>query len=250
MKGKLFCIVSILLLSSCALYTPQVAPPILIEEKGETELDFGASISSFLITPGADVSVAYGFTDKIHAQAYASYISSGTIHLQLLTGYRFNINERANIRLLGGYFYGNGNVKYQEGFNEPMNYKGFYQSILGKFQYTNTFKNHNKIWGLSFTIGNFTPYYKVYYVESSNDMDKVIDQKGILFEPYLFYHYKISDKLGITFSYSNTWIKPINQLNNDYPNHYELDYNKYGNFGITLKYTLKTGNKKRLNKTQ
>lgn len=243
MKHIVTCTIS-LLLTGCAIYTPQVSPPILIKEKGDIQLDIGANVSSVLITPGVNASASIGLTDNVQTQLYTCYISSGTTHFQLLTGYNFKINEKSDFKLMGGYFYGIGNVTYQGIFyGEPITYKGHYKSIFSKIQFSKQMKSPNKIWGFTFTLGNFTPDYSINYNETTEIQTetKKINQKGILFEPYLFYHYKLSDRFGLTLSYSNCWIKPINQLNDDYPNRYDLDYNYWGNIGFTIKYLIKTG---------
>jgi len=245
MKNLIKLIFVLLILTSCAVYTPQVSPPILIEEKGDVQLNFGGNISSALISPGLNAAITYGFTDKIQVQLYTSYISSGTAHFQFLAGYNLKLNEKANIRLFGGYFYGIGDVKYMQILSHGSpNYIGNYQSYFGKIQFSKFVRKNNI--GLTFTVGHFQPNYTVKYENNTGFTDFEINQKGLLLDPSIYFNWNFSDKLGLTFTYSNAWIKPLDQINIDSPNNYELDYNYYGNFGISLKYLIRTGYNRKL----
>lgn len=235
----------ILITQSCAVYTPQTSPSIQIRKKGEIEFNLGGNISSFLLSPGINSSVSYGLTNKLRTQIFSSYISSGTTHLQALTGYDFYINDKSWLILSGGYFYGIGNVRYQQiasSYKGSPNYIGTYHSLFGKVQYSKSFRKSKGNWGITCTIGNFRPNYSVQYHQDSNYSNKneIMNQKGLLLEPYVYVHWDISEKLGLSVSYSNAWIKPLNQKNDDYPNQYKLDYNVYGNIGLNLNYKLVT----------
>ncbi|MEM6265693.1 MAG: hypothetical protein AAGI38_24535 [Bacteroidota bacterium] len=249
MKHSIIYIGLCLLLGSCAIYTPQVAPPVLVEDKGDLQADIGGNISSFLIAPGLNGSIAYGFTDRIQAQAYASYISSGTTHLQVMTGYKVNIDPRTNLKVFGGYFYGRGDVQYGSLFSRSRpRYVGTYQSLFGKIQLLRKRKIPNNTWGLSLTFGYFSPDYSVSYTREEppglQTVAERVTQNGLLLEPYLFYRHSFSGGFGVTVSYANCWIKPLDQLDNEYPNRYALDYNYFGNFGCSIDYLIKSGSGK------
>lgn len=245
MRFNIFITFLILLLQSCAVYTPQTSSSIQINEKGEVQLDLVGNVSSFLVSPGVSGSISYGVTDKIRTQIFASHISSGTTHLQTLLGYDFNLNEKSGLIVSGGYFYGFGNVKYQQimsSYKGSPTYIGTYESLFGKVQYSKSLRNSNGNWGFTFTVGNFQPNYRVEYFQDYNNLIKVekINQRGLLLEPYVYVNWILTGKLGLGISYSNAWIKPLNQINPDYPNTYKLDYNVYGNIGINLTYKLVT----------
>ena len=232
-----------LIFSSCAVYTPQAAPPILIEEKGEVELNVGGNISSGL-NAGLNAAVAYGFTDKIQAQVYTSYIPDGTTHLQFLTGYNARLNEKTNLRLFGGYFYGFGNIRDANinffGKSGPVHYIGSYQSYFGKAQLSRSMGKMNT--GLTCTVGHFQPNFSVEYEENPGITAYTVDQKGLLFEPGIYLNFKFSENLGLSFICSYAWLNPLDQVNTDSPNKYQLDYTRHGNLGVSFKYVLKTSN--------
>ena len=55
-------------LSSCSVYSPQKPIPVLIEKKGDIEIDGGISVPIFELSPIINTSFSYGLTDKIQGQ--------------------------------------------------------------------------------------------------------------------------------------------------------------------------------------
>jgi len=236
---RILIIVIILFLDSCAVYTPQVTPPILIEEKNEMQTDIGGSFSSFYITPGMYASIAYGLTDYLAIQSFGSIISSGTYHFEESLGLNKKINDKIKISLLTGYFYGVGTVLDKTHMSiGPIKWEGHYQSPFVRFQFSNKFKK--LYWGFGLKAGYFNPeYYKTREYDYHSIIvheTTLINQKGLLIEPSLFFNIRIKDKFGIIFNLADSWIKPLDQFNECCPNSYEIKYDYYGNIGIGIYY--------------
>ena len=233
---------SILLLSSCSVYTSQVSPPVLIESKGEIEFDGGISIipSSSV---GVNTSISYGLTEKIQSQLFVSHIGQGfdgeATTLQGIIGYSFFTNEHLSFKSFVGYFYGSANLIGDSSNLYLYNFKGNYQSLFGQFQFILKKKKYSL--GVTLKIGEF------YSTEKSTWKNNTINDKGVLFEPSIFYIKTFKNKkFRLHFLYSIPFLN-LKKYNHDgYGNEPATFYgysNPYGNFGIGVSYFMSTNYK-------
>lgn len=240
-KYILFWIVSVLL-NSCAFYTPQLSSPVIVKEKGQLDADLGINVASNLLTPGVTGSFAYAISDKFFAQIYTSALFNRNIHYQGLLGRRLLTTSHIDIRISGGYFYGTVDLNDQSDiFGPPIYTKGNYQSFFGKLQWNTNLNDKRKNFGFTFSAGSFIPNLNIKSTDEDTMEEKNMNftDRAILCEPYFYYQYNASDKIGVTFSYAFSYFADISKTQRFQPFKYDIDYNRQGNFGISIRFLIR-----------
>lgn len=240
-KILLFWAVSISI-TSCAFYTPQLSAPVTVKEKGQLDADLGISVASNLLTPGVTGSFAYAISDRYFTQIYTSALFNRNFHFQGLLGRRLLTTSHIDIRLSGGYFFGTVDLNDQSDvFGPPIYTKGSYQSYFGKLQWNTCLKDKRKNFGFTFLAGSFAPdlLIKSFDEETMEDKSQYFTDRAILYEPYFYYQYNASDKFGVTFSYAFSYFADISKNQRFQPNKVNIDYNRRGNFGISIRFLIK-----------
>ncbi len=243
MKKLAYFLFLVCVLQSCAtIYTPQTAAPILLEEKGEVQVDVGGSLSADPVIPSVNGSVSYAINNKLRTQLYANHSQCGITHLQALLGYDFSLTDKSKLLVSGGYFQGFGSIQDTDhglfAGAVTTTYTGNYQSLFGKMQYSRAWNKGNGHWGIMLTSGYLQPNYQASTERLDYVTTETINQSGLLLEPNLFANWNISERINFSVSYSYAWIKSLDQINTTHPNQYALNYNKYGSLGLNFGYKL------------
>ena len=105
-------IATLVLLTSCATYAPQVVDIPLIKEKGDIRIDAGC----FFLAPdregyvgyGGHTTISAGLTNMLAVQGYASGDVMGKNHIQGALGLFRGLENKTVIELYSGYGYGAG----------------------------------------------------------------------------------------------------------------------------------------------
>ena len=230
MKNYFLSILTLFILSSCAIYTSQNTIPVLIEEKGECQLDGGFSTGGLLASPGLGFNVSYALTDRFQTRLSSSLTlpltnngSSYTLQGDGMIGYRFPFNENHQLRVYGGYLYGYSNIVGAEApVFEDLSFKGDYQSIFGLAQFTK--KKKNNFFGASLKTGSF-------FWRDSNQ--QTVIKRDIIIEPSLFYNISIQDRWRFNISYSYPLFTSFEYSDDNY-----FYANPTGNLGFGLSLLL------------
>jgi hypothetical protein len=208
-RPNYFFLLLTLLITGCTVYHSPVTMPSLIKERGEIQ----ANASFSCIPYGVYVNAGYGITNFISAHLSGCYILSGTFHFDGSTGLYKNFNK-FNIGIFGGYVYGQGGFDEFNGFmGQDYSWFGNYQIPYGKFQLI--YAPVKKFcFGTIVKVGDFNMSYNKYYNDnetgSSMFSDYIfINRESLLVEPSLFCIIRFTEKVGLTFSYTNSWFNKI-----------------------------------------
>lgn len=236
-------IVLCICLSSCYYYTPQVAPPVLVEKRGDLDAGIGASL---FWTPGGFLNLEYAPTNGTFAQIYTSFYVNKNSHSQVLVGGNIFSKPRLKLRLASGYSYGIVDLLNEQFPFSKKEYSsttsGNYQMIFGKLFLNTQHKSGKRNFGFSLLFGKLYPRFDIttiYYDESAFEeptKNGVFIGHVNLLEPTIYYQFNDSKDVGFTFFYTFSFIdeRPIRtQLLNGarLPN-----YNEFGNFGVALNF--------------
>ncbi|MEO9805717.1 MAG: hypothetical protein ABJF04_20835 [Reichenbachiella sp.] len=95
--------------TSCAIYSPHVAPPVLVEDAGDTQIDIGLTGPVAL---GLQTNFAVAATDNLSLQLAARFYAKENFMLDGSIGRSKNIGKRSRLGLFAGASGGSGKNKY------------------------------------------------------------------------------------------------------------------------------------------
>jgi hypothetical protein len=227
-----FFILFTVLITGCAVYHSPVTIPSLIKKQGDIQANAGL----IWLSPGAYANVGCGITNFISAQVSGSYTLPGTFHFDGSAGFYKNINK-INFGIYGGYVYGKGEYDDDGLMGMKYHWNGNYQIPYGKIQFI--FAPKKKFcFGTIVKVGNFNmsfnKYAEYYNRNEANALSfgdyKFINRKSLLVEPSLFCIILFSEKVGLTFNYTNSWFNKID----DHDIYNSVGENRFGlgNLGI------------------
>lgn len=109
MKNLLVALFSLMFLaSSCVMYHPQTVDLPLLQHRGDLRADFSVAVSPLFVAPTVDFngSLAYGITDHIGSQLYASIADAQNGYLQFAAGGFQSLSDYAVVEGYLGYGHG------------------------------------------------------------------------------------------------------------------------------------------------
>ena len=164
--------VLIVLLNSCAIYTSSVIPPVAIEKPLDVQVDAGASLAYFTLSPGINLSTAIGVTDHLYGQAYASYMVMEAFHYEANLGYFNKLKNGKRLDIQSGFFLGKLYVEPSYWLNiVTYGQDGDFCGPYLKMQYS-TIASDNPIQvGISLKTALFYPNVKWSMPEGSMDLE-------------------------------------------------------------------------------
>lgn len=239
-------------LSSCIYYTPQIAPPVLVEKKGDLDAGIGAAL---FWTPGGFLNLEYAPTNGTFAQIYTSFYVNENFHSQVLLGGKLLSKQRLQLRLASGYSYGVVDLLNEQFLFSKKEFtsttSGNYQMIFGKLFLNSQHKSGKRNFGFSILFGKLYPRFDIttmYYNESGFEeptKNGVFTGHANVLEPTIYYQFNDSKDIGFTIFYSYSFLDESSirrQLLNGarFPH-----YNEFGNFGIALNFRFSKKDKKR-----
>lgn len=213
---------TLLLLTQCSFYSPSISSPVVIDKKGQVQLDGNISVSNYLLTPiGFHGSVAYGIADNASAQLSASYISGCNNEFGGTVGYYYDLNKNLKVGAFPGFNFGyvfldEEYVDIMGGQSYTYSWRGNYLSPYFRLQFL--FDNKYMTIGLGTKAGMYYPKLKV------NNLPK--NQNAFLLEPSIFIMPSLwNDDLRISINSSFSKLFSVNNGSVDYHGDYPLDYN-------------------------
>ena len=214
MKRKTFrltmaCLSALLLalMSSCAVYRPQIVEIPLIEQKGDVQLDGSLGIT------GAHVSVAAGLTDNLAAQAFGR-MSLGCNYARAALGlYRPAGNTVKE--LYAGFGAGNGEYEYTSDADPNLRYThgGFYNILFLQGNYGwNHLSNDHITLGFGLKLGYMHDELNIWGTNTETDIIEIQRSpvnNRLLVEPSLTFRFgwnrfKFTYNLGCCVMIPNT----------------------------------------------
>jgi hypothetical protein len=225
----------LVILTSCSLYTPSIAPPILIEKKGEFQFDGNISVSNNeLLTPyGLHAAAAYCPKDNMFAQLSLSST------LGLATEFDFNLGQYINptdlikVGIFPGLNYGT--VSFNETRGSLLNnmrinkWRGDYYTPYLKLQATSDTKY------MKLGFGTKTGY----YIPNINVNDLNYNDKALVVQPMVFIMPKIwNDRKWSNISINISYAKLFGSSEDfTFTENYDLFYNSL-RIGIGFSYKM------------
>lgn len=211
-----------LLFVRCSIYSPSISPPVVIDKKGQVQLDGNVSVSNSLLIPvGLHASAAYGITDNVSVQLSASHILRCNNEFDVALGYYQNINKKFRIGAFPGFnigyvFLDEKYVDIMGGQSYTESWRGYYYSPYLRLQLL--FNNKYITIGLGTKAGIYCPSLTV------DGFPK--NQKALLVEPMIFIMPSLwNDNLKISVNSSFTKLFPIDNRSIYFNDDYSLDYN-------------------------
>lgn len=229
------------LLSGCFVYNSQFSPPILIEQKGEVQLNGGFTYN--LLLPSYYGSVTYGISDQFYGQLYSvmGYENNTSFYEASLAWYKPSTsNFRFGIH--AGYFYGDA-VGASIGISTTdysYSYAGNYQAPFIIFQ--SILKREKTIWSFGCKLAYFNTHLqetKQPFLFNNGEPMAItpFNNKALLIEPLFSFipnKQSIYKNFALTIGYSHPFFIPIKSPYYDF---YE-NTNPYGNFSFGIKYSF------------
>ncbi len=227
MNNRLISLFSVLMLSGCCVYSPQVTDIPLISDKNDFRVDAGVAL-----LPSVNATVSYGLTEKIAVQTFGSLGPEHNAYLQLAPGIYKLFSNNTVMELYGGFGYGHGDA-YKDA--NPGNLTGNYQVYFIQYNFGQLNNNNSRNdFGLGIKAGYFHSnltdenYYDIYPEDVPFPLDR---ENSILIEPSLIArfggeHFKFSLKAGAC------WIVKITNPDRYIPT-------QVINIGMGINYSLK-----------
>jgi hypothetical protein len=223
-SAVLFC------LAGCSVYTSQVTTPVLIEKKGEMQIDGNLSFSNFF-HPGAHGTITYGLFDNVALQSSFNYIFKRKFHYDVSLGYSLGLSEHFSLGLYPGFSAGHSDIYihndwYRSYYSDDF-ISGSYKTPYVRLQTLYDF--HFVFIALSCRTGWFMPNF-------TKNNSTILNQQGFLLEPgiSIVLYYK---NFGGNIGYSYGKIFRDNELS---------EYiNPYGIFSLGMNYRFQLGQKKK-----
>lgn len=212
-----FILMIVLIMKSCALYSPQTADIPLIHKKNDFRFDGGIS----LLLPSVNSTVSYGLTHKLAAQAFGNLGSDNEYYYHGALGYYKNLPKNTLLEIYGGAGYGCGyHFKHASGESLDGNYfLPFTQVNFGKLES----ESSNMEYGLGIKTGFLSAGLREHTFDGLNP---AYDYKGVLFEPTVFLR-PGGKTAKANFKLSGCWAGDLNREKSYFP------YSRV-NFGVSL----------------
>jgi len=188
-------IATLVLLTSCATYAPQVVDIPLIKEKGDIRIDAGC----FFLAPdregyvgyGGHTTISAGLTNMLAVQGYASGDVMGKNHIQGALGLFRGLENKTVIELYSGYGYGAGlNFdRINENENKYKNKNKNKNSYHLTFAQFNIGKTDLRIAHIDFGFGMKGGYLNNNLVEIGDKNTPIQKKNGWIVEPSVFFRF-------------------------------------------------------------
>ncbi|MCL3779761.1 hypothetical protein EMN47_05080 [Prolixibacteraceae bacterium JC049] len=222
---------SLLLLSSCAVYHAQNSSIPLIAEKGELQVEGGASLT----TVAAGGSVSYGVSNSLSAQIYGSTGADDISYAHVALGPYFRLKNDWILELQAGYGLGKGEYSRN---SIPDKVEVDYSLMFTQVNLGRKLGANRKIeYGVGLKLGlmnadaEYLDNSAMMSLDPSSSLIESFDDQYALVEPQVFVRFgKRKLRLGLKLGYS--WLYEFNERKYDFP--------KQGlNFGISLNYKIR-----------
>ena len=201
MKSTVPVLIILTFLCSCGVYYPHQVDVPLISSKHNIKIDAGVSL-----TQEAGINVAYGLTNKVAIQAYASKSHDNTYYLQFAPGYYKKLGKNKILEYYLGYGTGSGYLYFDP---NPGDFSGkyqlyFVQADLGKANRESALVD----FGIGLKAGLLSSkmiddnYYAQVSSGTYNDKSLVLEPQAVI--KIGGQHFRVSIKGGLCFLYKFT----------------------------------------------